>query len=167
MKTICGFVVIACLTLVGFPHPASAQNDHAADRAADRANIHARANASQLVVVGTIVGVDPVFETNEFGDQLIVSKVKLRVDEKMKGNADAVVPVSIEGGEIGDLKLDVSDLPTVKQGDRGAFFLDKSRDGSFVPHDRGFGIMKLDARDRVQDSDLTLDDVRAAVRDAR
>lgn len=163
MKTRCGFVVVACLTLVGVPRLASAQNDHANDQS----NIRARAKASELVVVGTIVADDPVFETNEFGDQLIVSKVKLRVDEKMKGNADAVVPVSIEGGTIGDLKLDVSDLPQVENGDRGTFFLDKSRDGSWVPHDRGFGIMKLDARDRVQDSDLTLDEIRAAVREAR
>jgi hypothetical protein len=163
MKTRCGFVVVACLTLVGVPRLAWAQNDHANDHA----NIRARAKASELVVVGTIVGVDPQFETNEFGDQLIVSKVQLRVDEKMKGNADPVVPVSIEGGTVGDLKLDVSDLPTVKQGDRGTFFLDKSRDGTFVPHDRGFGIMKLDARDRVEDSDLTLDEIRTAVKEAR
>ena len=163
MKLTFGFVVVACFAMAAVPRVAFAQNDHADDHA----NIRARAKASEMVVVGTIVAVDPVFETNEYGDQLIVSKVQLRVDEKMKGNAGAVVPVSIEGGEIGDLKLDVSDLPTVKQGERGTFFLDQSRDGSFVPHDRGFGIMKLDARDRVQGSDLTLDEIRSAVREAR
>ena len=153
------FAVFACLAVAAIPRFASAQNDQSA--------VRGRAQSSGLVVVGTVVDLNPVFEVNQFGDQLIVSKVTLRVDETLKGVAGSVVDVSIEGGTIGDLTLEVSDMPAVKRGERAAFFLDHAADGSWVPHDRGFGIMALDARDRVRESNLTLEDIRLAVRDRR
>jgi hypothetical protein len=150
MKVTC---LVACLALTAFPRFAAAQNDMAE-----------RAQRSERVIVATVVDVAPVFDVNEFGDQLIVSKLTLRVDETMKGPADKSVELSVEGGTIGDLTLDVSDMPTLKRGERAAFFVDRAKDGSLVPHGRGQGIMKLDVSNRVEGSDLSLDDVRRAVR---
>ena len=82
----------------------------------------------------------------------------------MKGPADKSVELSVEGGTIGDLTLEVSDMPTVKRGERAAFFVDRAKNGSLVPYGRGQGIMKLDVSNRVEGSDLSLDDVRRAVR---
>lgn len=149
-------LVLTCLALAGIPQFAAAQND--------QSDIGVRAQKSELVVVGTMLAIDPIFEINKFGDQLIVSKVTLRVDETLKGVAEPSLEVSVEGGSIGDLTLDVSDMPTVKRGERAAFFLDRTESGSFVPHDRGLGIMKLDIANRVESSGLTLDDIRWAVR---
>jgi hypothetical protein len=150
------FAAVACLAAVAIPRFASAQDVQGV--------LRARAQSSDLVVVGTIIDLNPVFETNEFGDQLIVSKVKLRVDEAMKGNANRFLDVSVEGGTIGDLTLDVSDMPSVTRGERATLFLNRAQDGSYVPHDRGFGIMKLDANDRAEAEGLTLAEIRMAVR---
>jgi len=152
-------VAFACLAATAIPRLASAQNDQSV--------VRGRAQASGLVVVGTAVDVNPVFEVNQFGDQLIVSKVTLRVDETLKGLAGSVVDLSVEGGTIGDLTLEVSDMPTIKRGERATFFLDHAADGSWIPHDRGFGIMALDANDRVHDTNLTLEDIRLAVSNRR
>jgi len=53
----------------------------------------------------------------------------------------------------------------VKEGDRAVFFLDGNGNGH-VPHGRGRGILKLDDDDRVEGSDITLDQVKTAVRGA-
>jgi len=46
------------------------------------------------------------------------------------------------------------------------FFLDGAAGDVQLPHERGRGILKLGADDRVQGSALTLDDVREQIRAA-
>jgi hypothetical protein len=117
-------------------------------------------------VVATVLDVNASFAKSEFGDQLIVSRVVLRVEEVMKG-ADAVtVQVDVEGGTVGDLTMTASDMPEMKRGERGVFFLKRSRSGVEVPHLRGFGILKLDGQNRVRGTALDVDAVRSAVRSA-
>ena len=125
-----------------------------------------RTRAAQRVVVGRILDVQAQFQTNRFGDQLIVSNVLLEVSETLKGASSAQLRLAIEGGTVGDLTLRVSDLPTVQAGDRGVFFLDDDGSGGHVPHDRGRGVLKLTGSDQVEGSTLTLDDVRQQVRGA-
>jgi len=67
----------------------------------------------------------------------------------------------------GDLTLNVSDLPALHRGDRGVFFLTTTKTTVHRPHDRGFGIVKLDASNHVAGSTTTLAEVKAAVRAAR
>jgi hypothetical protein len=104
---------------------------------------------------------------NEYGDRLIVSQVWLEVSETLKGPLSSVASVDVEGGTIGDLKLDVSDMPVMKRGQRGVFFLDSKPSGSDKPHSRGQGILVLDNSDHVQNSTLSLSEVKARVRSAR
>jgi hypothetical protein len=114
--------------------------------------------------VATIQQVESIFDANEFGDQLIFSIASLRVDETLKGRPDRELTVRIEGGTVGDLTLDVSDVPTVQAGERAMFLLDSTPAGSHVPHDRGHGIIKIGDGGRVEGAEMTLEDLRAAVR---
>lgn len=123
------------------------------------------------VVVGTVETVSAAFKDNEHGDRLIISTVSLRVHDAPRGEASPTVSFELEGGTVGDLTLDVSDLPTLVPGDRGVFALRQSRAGaSWVPHGRGRGILRLDAQDRVTGGEaagMTLERVRDAARGQR
>jgi hypothetical protein len=56
-------------------------------------------------------------------------------------------------------------MQELKEGERAVFFLDADGLGN-VPHGRGRGILKLDDGDNVKDSNLTLQQVKDAVRGA-
>ena len=123
-----------------------------------------RTRGSERVVVGRVTAVNPMWQTNEFGDRLIVSVVSVAVDETLRGPTQQAVDVEVEGGTIGDLTLHVSDLETFTPGDRGVFYLTRGSRGSLVPHLRGQGLLKLDRSDRVRGSNVTLADVRREAR---
>ena len=123
-----------------------------------------RARGAERVVVGRVTSVNPMWQTNEFGDRLIVSVVSVTVDETLKGPSQAAVDVEVEGGTIGELTLHVSDLESFTPGDRAVFYLRRSPRGAFVPHLRSQGLLKLDPSDRVRGSSDTLTDVRRAAR---
>ena len=123
-----------------------------------------RANGAERVVVGTVVSVTPRFDTNEYGDRLIVSQTVVRVDETLKGAPAQTLTVDVEGGTIGGLTLKVSDVRAVGVGDRTVFFVKTNRRGQLVPSLRGHGILHLNSRDEDDDEQVTLADVRAKVR---
>jgi len=127
-------------------------------------DVPARARAAKRVVVGRVLDVQAQFQTNQFGDQLIVSNVLLEVSETLKGAAVPLLRLAVEGGTVGDLTLRVSDLPAMHTGDRAVFFLDDDGRGMHMPHDRGRGVLKLTAADSVEGTTLTLDRVRQQVR---
>lgn len=129
-------------------------------------DVGSRAKAAERIVLAVVEDVIPRFEVNEFGDRLIVSQLWVRVDETLKGSHVALLPVDVEGGTIGDLTLEVSDMPALRKGERAVFFLDSTKSGTSKPHGRGDGVLKLDAAGRVQGQNLTLNDVRAMVRAA-
>jgi len=130
-------------------------------------DISVRARSAQRVVLGRVLDMVARFETNRFGDQLIVSDATVEVLETLKGSAIAMIRVAVEGGTVGDLTLTVSDMPSLHPGDRAVFFLDAERAGVHPPHDRGRGVLKLSAGDRVEGSAITLDTIRRQVRAVR
>ena len=119
-----------------------------------------RARGADRVVVGRVASVVPQWQVNEFGDQLIVSVVRVAVSETLKGQPVSTLDVEVEGGTIGDLTLRVSDQVSFARGERAVFYLKRNVRGAFVPHLRGQGLLKLDASDRVSGSSLTLDEIR-------
>ena len=129
-------------------------------------DIGERANEASVIVVATVLDVTGRLGTNVHGDRLIYSDVLLEVTETLKGAGSQLLTITIEGGEVGDLKLHVSDIPAMRQGERGLYFLDRSPRGEWVPHRRGLGILKILAADRLDNSDLTLSQARALVRRA-
>ena len=88
--------------------------------------IDVRAKGSQMVVFATVTNVFPRFGTNTFGDQLILSDLQIDVAETLKGQAGATLTVTVEGGQIGDLTLTVSDMPVMQPGERAIFFLQQA-----------------------------------------
>ena len=130
----------------------------------NRDDLAERVRKAERVVVATVDRVEAIFDINEFGDQLIFSIASVRLAETLKGQSERTLTVWVEGGTVGDLTLDVSDMPTIEAGERAVFLLDSTPAGTYVPHDRGRGILKLDPGDRVRGTDITLEDVRAAVR---
>jgi len=130
-------------------------------------DVGAQAKGANKVVVATVTDVQSAFGENDFGDRLILSRVSFQVNETLKGTHETTVVVTLEGGTVGDLTLEVSDMPTMEKGERAVLFLTSSRAGGVVPYRRGSGLMKLDADNRVPGTDLTLDDIRAAVKAAQ
>lgn len=122
-----------------------------------------RARGSERVVVARISAVEAVATRNEYGDELIVSRSTIEVEQTLKGPFTPTLTIDVEGGTLGELTLEVSDMPRVRPGDRGVFFVRRAPSGRNVPHQRGNGILKLSQDDRVEDSGLTLEDVRQAV----
>ena len=124
-----------------------------------------RAKKAQKIVVAKVVGVESSFGVSQHGDQLILSRVMLAVEETLKGPHAEAMAVTIEGGTVGDLTLKVSDMPVLQPGERAVMFLD-SRFDEHVPTDRGNGVLKLDRGNKVDGTAVTLDDVRDIVRGA-
>jgi hypothetical protein len=122
-----------------------------------------RARGAERVVVGRVGSVAPVWQVNEFGDRLIVSVVRVAVNETLKGQALPTLDVEMEGGTIGELTLHVSDQTSLAPGERAVFYLKQTTRGTFVPHLRGQGVLKLDASDRVSGTSLTLEEIRREV----
>jgi hypothetical protein len=123
-------------------------------------DIPERARGAERIVVATAVNVTPSWRQNEHGDQLIVSQVLLQVEETIKGEPDGTALLDLEGGTLNGFTLRVSDLPTLRAGERAVFFLDRTASSAHAPHLRGLGILKLDAGNRVVGSSLRLDDIR-------
>ena len=122
-----------------------------------------RARGAELVVVGRVASLAPKWQVNEFGDRLIVSVVRVIVNETLKGPALAALDVEVEGGTIGEVTLHVSDQASLAPGERAVFYLNRTARGVFVPHLRGEGLLKLDASNRVSGSSLTLEEIRREV----
>ena len=120
-----------------------------------------RMRGAERIVVATIHEIQGRYQTNEFGDQLIVSAVRLQVHESLKGKPEPNLEIDVLGGTVGDLTLEVSSLPKLSRGERAVFLLSRDRHtGRLVPHLRGQGILKLDARNRVPGTPLDLNAVR-------
>jgi len=125
-----------------------------------------RAKGATKVILATVTDVQSAFGENDYGDRLILSQVTLRADETMKGPHEGTVVVTLEGGTVDDLTLDVSDMPKMEKGQRAVLFLTSSAGGRLVPYGRGSGVMDVDADGRITGTGLTVDDIRAAVKQA-
>jgi hypothetical protein len=71
-------VFLACLMLIVSGSTPLASSNRVVD-------IPERAQGARTVVVATAVDVKPAWHRNAFGDRLIVSRVTLDVEEKLKG----------------------------------------------------------------------------------
>lgn len=132
-------------------------------------DLAAHAKGAARVIVATVVSVESRFDVNAFGDQVIISDAAVDVEEVLKGSRLASLTVTVEGGTVGDVTLEVSDVPALQRDDRVVFFLNDAPPGAltYSPYRRGLGILKLDSSDRIAGTTLTLDDVRRAVQAAR
>jgi len=150
-----GISLVFCLQAAGL----DAQHGRAVD-------VASRARSSERVVVGRVLTSDASQETNDYGDVLIVSHTLVQVEETMKGGSSGTVQVDVEGGTYQGVTMKVSDMPSVQPGERAVFFLARGKSGRYVPSQRGNGVLKLDSQNVVQNSTMTLPQVRASVKEA-
>jgi hypothetical protein len=127
-------------------------------------SIPERFRTADAAVVARISQVKAAYERNQWGDEIIVSHTVLAVEEALKGAPGQSVAFDVEGGTVGEMTLRVSDMPEVKVGDRGVFFLKRGRASAHEPHLRGQGILLLDDSNRVRGTSLTLDQIRSMAR---
>lgn len=124
-----------------------------------RLDLEKRMAGADRVVVASVMEVNPRWQVNTHQDLLIVSQLRLRVEETLRGNHDGTdVLMDMEGGTLDGLTLEVSDMPDLKPGARGVFMVDGPSE-SARPHGRGEGILEL-ADDVVKGNRLTLSEVR-------
>ena len=117
-------------------------------------------SAAPKAVVGRVTKVESQFGTNQYGDQLILSRLSVAADEVLKGAVPNTLQVVVEGGTVGDLTLTVSDVATLHAGDRAVFLLSPSPGGGVDAFDHGRGILPLDQNDRVKGQPLDLNQIR-------
>jgi hypothetical protein len=149
-------VIVAAAALVQAGNPRSSQ----------QGELKSRIKGAERAFVGRVTRVSPYMKRNEHGDVLIVSHVEMAVEEPLKGQGPATVPMEVEGGTLDGLTMEVSDMPQMRPGLRAVVMLKRNSKGEMVPHQRGAGVLELE-QEHVKNSDLWLDDVRLAAAEAR
>lgn len=129
-------------------------------------NIPNRARGADRVVVAQVTNLTPSYETNQYGDRVIVSHVELTVEETLKGKPGSTATLDVLGGTFGGFTLEVSDEPKVNRGQRGVFFMRLNGNGKYVPHGGDQGVLELDAHNHVKGTSLDLDSVKQQVASA-
>jgi len=124
-------------------------------------DLRGRMQGADEVVVARVLEVTPRWHANEHGDQLIVSRVRLQVEENLKGGRkDSDVVVDVEGGTLDGFTLRVSDLPALEPGERAVFLLNARANQARQLHLRGQGLLELTDANEVKGTSINLDDVR-------
>ncbi len=111
MKPRYGILVLVLLLLASFPAQASKANK------ADLEATH--------ILLGKVDAVQSFFGVNERGDQIILSRVRVKALKWIKGDPSGFVEFMVEGGSVGDLALKVSDVPEFEKGQQLRLLLKK------------------------------------------
>ena len=77
------------------------------------------------VLLGKVTDAEGFFGVNFRGDQLIMSRVRIRADKWLKGRGGNTVEFVVEGGTVGDMAMGVSDLPEFSKGQTVKLHLNK------------------------------------------
>ncbi len=106
--------------------------------------LRARFDSASVAVVGRVSKVSSAFALNEYGDRIILSQIDVAVERTLRGAPRERLTFELEGGRVGDVTLEVSDLPTLRVGERGIFAVRRAADdASWVPWGRGRGILRV------------------------
>lgn len=68
------------------------------------------------ILVGRVDEAEGFFGVNDRGDQLIFSRVRVKVERWIKGRDGNSIEFIVEGGSVGDLALKVSEYPEFSRG---------------------------------------------------
>ncbi|HVK60053.1 MAG TPA: hypothetical protein VM432_00835 [Bdellovibrionales bacterium] len=126
-------------------------------------SVEAQTDGSDQVAVVDVENLRSERAVNEHGDQLIVTHARLKVREMLKGRFKQQQPeMTIEGGTVDGVTLQVSDQPKLARGEQLVVFL-KERGAKHTPYRRGQGVMRV-KKDRVEESNSALSEIRDRVR---
>jgi hypothetical protein len=96
----------------------------------ERAGLQAVVNRADVVAEVQVRGVTSAWETNEFGDRLIVSTVRVQVRDLLKVlNPSPLMTYRVKGGEVDGSRLRVSGYDVPETGDTLFVALRASRAG--------------------------------------
>lgn len=131
-----------------------------------QSSIETRTDSADEVAVVDVQDLKSEMVTNEHGDQLIVTHAKLGVREVLKGKFQEAAPeMTIEGGTVGDVTLNVSDQPKLTRGERLVVFL-KKKGERHRPVRRGEGIVRVKG-EKLERVNIDLSELRKRVRSRR
>lgn len=122
-----------------------------------------RARGADRIVVAQVSNVTASYETNQYGDRLIVSHVNLTIEETLKGIAAGAVTLDVPGGTLDGMFLEVSHMPKLDRGERAVVFVKQTKDGRNVPYLADQGVLKLDSNNRVKGTTVDLGAVKQMV----
>ncbi len=131
------------------------------------AEFNAALKQAKFALVGTITETRASKRRSSWGDDIIVTTAIVRTDETLRGVPPTWTALELEGGTLNGVTMEASDTPLTRQGERAVFLVDQLPDGRFIAHGRRLGILKLRTDDRVENSELTLNEVRALAREGR
>ena len=97
-------------------------------------------STSTHIIKGKVVSVEPYWTTDKKND--IYTNVVIKIDEVLKGDISNEVVITLRGGQIGDLRVEVDYMPVLKSGDEGVFFLINHK-GKFWIHSIAMGYYQL------------------------
>ncbi|MBI1748006.1 MAG: hypothetical protein HYR55_15670 [Acidobacteria bacterium] len=87
---------------------------------------------SDLVIVGEVLETQSYWGINSWGDELIYTDVTVVVTDALKGAHQQEVVVTIEGGQVGDIGLEPTHMPTFAKGEKAVLFLQQREAGLWV-----------------------------------
>ena len=131
------------------------------------ADLATRLRGASRTVVGSVARLEPRMVRTPRGDRMIVTRTWLHVEEALKGRADSLLAIDVEGGTIGELSMRVSDIEPLKVGERAIVMMEPTADGAWRPHRRGLGLLRLTRDNRVHELGVSLADVRRLAAEVR
>lgn len=119
-----------------------------------------RLRGASRTVVGSVARTESRLVRTQRGDEIIVTRTWIRVEEALKGRAEAMVAVDVEGGTVNGISMRASDITPLAVGERAVVLLEPTAEGGWRPHRRGLGLLRLTADNRVSELGVTLATVR-------
>lgn len=119
-----------------------------------------RLRGASRTVVGSVARLEPRMVRTPRGDELIVTRTWVRVEEALKGRADTYLAVDVEGGTFGDISMRASDITPLAVGERAVLLVEPTADGGWRLYRRGLGLLRLTPDNRVRDLGVSLAELR-------
>jgi hypothetical protein len=107
---------LACFALLGLPAGATSVRAPDFDTLVDRAD---------LIFTGRVVSQRSEWSSLG-GQRSIVTFVSFAVEKVLKGKADSVMALQFLGGTVGDVTMDVAEMPSFKTGERAVLFIENN-----------------------------------------
>lgn len=126
-----------------------------------------RLRGASRTVVGSVARLEPRMVRTPRGDEIIVTRTWIRVEESLKGRADAFLAVDVEGGTLGDISMRASDITPLVVGERAVVLVEPTAEGGWRPHRRGLGLLRLSPDNRIRELGVSLGDVRRVAAEVR
>ena len=119
-----------------------------------------RLRGASRTVVGSVARTESRLVRTQRGDEIIVTRTWIRVEEALKGRAEAMVAVDVEGGTVNGISMRASDITPLAVGERAVVLLEPTAEGGWRPHRRGLGLLRLTADNQVRELGVSLATVR-------